>query len=166
MAPARVLAREPQHQLPHLNREPQPSTPSGRLAPLPAHEDAMPTQERPRRNQKHARRRPRQVTGGGCQQRPISRAKLRPGDLPTAKKRRPQILAPFSPQSVRFLHRSAVSGTRARASNIGKDLAASPSRARAPKQNHTVPNPPRAREGPLDTAEARTSDRSFDTLQG
>jgi hypothetical protein len=41
----------------------------------------MPAKQRPRRNQKHAERRPRQVTGEGGQQGSISCAELRPCHL-------------------------------------------------------------------------------------
>jgi hypothetical protein len=41
----------------------------------------MPAQQCPRRDQKHAQRRPREVTGSGCQQGSIGRRKLRPFDL-------------------------------------------------------------------------------------
>src|SRR6266508_135491 len=83
MAPARILARELKHKLPDIGRHPRPPAPTSRLSPLPAYERLMPAQQRPRRNQKHADRRPRQVTGRGCQQSPISCAKLRLGDLAT-----------------------------------------------------------------------------------
>src|SRR6266498_1659320 len=36
MAPARILPREPQHQLPNLPRQARPSARAGRLSPLPA----------------------------------------------------------------------------------------------------------------------------------
>src|SRR6266542_4099746 len=81
MAPARILTREPQHQLPDLSRERWPSARSGRLTPLPAHERPMPAKQRPRRHHKHPERRSRQVTGDGRQQGSISCAKLRPRPL-------------------------------------------------------------------------------------
>jgi hypothetical protein len=56
MAPMRVLPREPQHQLANLRRQFRPSTPPGRLSPLPTDERLMPAQKRPRREQKHAPR--------------------------------------------------------------------------------------------------------------
>ncbi len=38
MTPARILACEPQHQLPHLKRQRRPPAPCRRLPPLPSHE--------------------------------------------------------------------------------------------------------------------------------
>jgi hypothetical protein len=83
MAPARVLAREPQHQLPNLGRQLWPSAPAGRLSPLAPYERLMPQQQRARSHQKHAPRRARQMAGPGCQQSPISKPELRLRDLPT-----------------------------------------------------------------------------------
>ncbi len=82
MAPARILAREPQHQLPHLSRQLRPTTPSRRLPPLPANERLMPTQQSPRRHQTRAARRARQVPRCRRQQRPIRHPDVRPHDLP------------------------------------------------------------------------------------
>src|SRR6266480_3572980 len=48
MAPARILACEPQYQLPNLRRQARPSTPAHRLSPLLANERLMPAQKRPR----------------------------------------------------------------------------------------------------------------------
>jgi hypothetical protein len=79
--PTRILAREPQHQLPNLSRKRRPSAPSGRLPPLPTHKRPMPTKQRPWSHQQHTQRRPGQVTSDGRQQRSISCAKLRPRDL-------------------------------------------------------------------------------------
>jgi hypothetical protein len=83
MAPARILPRQPQHQLPNLSRQLWPSALAGRLSPLPAHKRSMPTQQRTRRHQQHATRRARQMASRGRQQRPISPSELRPRDLPT-----------------------------------------------------------------------------------
>ena len=80
MAPARILAREPQHQLPNLSRQ----APAVRAGPAPAatsgDERSMPTQQRPRSHQACTARGTRQVTGSCCEQGPIG--KLRPRDLP------------------------------------------------------------------------------------
>jgi hypothetical protein len=51
VAPARVLARKPQHQLPNLRRQRRTTNPRGRLTPLPTHERPMPAQQRPRGHQ-------------------------------------------------------------------------------------------------------------------
>jgi len=72
MAPARVLAREPQHELPDLRRLRRSPAPASGLSPLPTHQRPMPAQKRPWSHHKHTPRRARQVTGCGCQQRPIS----------------------------------------------------------------------------------------------
>src|SRR5262245_46205088 len=81
MAPARMLAREPQHQLPRLSRQRRSTTPAGRLPPVAAHERPMPPKQRPRCHRQHAERRPRQVRGQGRQQGSISCADLRPRHL-------------------------------------------------------------------------------------
>ena len=78
----RVLAREPQHKLPDPRRQRRSPAAASRLSPLPTHQRPMPAQKRPWSNQMHTPRRARQVAGCGCQQRPISSAKLRPRDLP------------------------------------------------------------------------------------
>jgi uncharacterized protein YdhG (YjbR/CyaY superfamily) len=83
VAPARVLARQPQHELPNLTRQPRPSAPASGLPPLPTHQRPMPAQKRSWCHQKQIPRRARQVARCGCQQRPINRAELRPRDLPT-----------------------------------------------------------------------------------
>jgi hypothetical protein len=83
MAPARVLPRELQHQLPNLIGELGPPAPSGRLSPLPTYKRLVPAQQRPWRHQKHASRRTWEVAGRGCKQRPISRPQLWPRDLAT-----------------------------------------------------------------------------------
>ncbi len=78
----RVLAREPQHKLPDPRRQRRSPAAASRLSPLPTHQRPMPAQQRPRTHQKHTPRRARQVTGGGCKQRPISGAELWPRHLP------------------------------------------------------------------------------------
>jgi hypothetical protein len=54
MTPARILACEPQYQLPNLGRQARPSASAHRLSPLPADERLMPAQQRPRSHQEHA----------------------------------------------------------------------------------------------------------------
>src|SRR6266511_2274520 len=81
MAPTRVLPSEPQHQLANLRRQFRPSTPTGRLSPLPTDKRLMPAQERPRREQKHAPRRAGEMQRRGSEQRPIGWLELRPRDL-------------------------------------------------------------------------------------
>jgi hypothetical protein len=48
VAPARILACQPQHHGPHIGRHARASAPAGRLAPLAAHERPMPAQQRAR----------------------------------------------------------------------------------------------------------------------
>ena len=81
MAPARILACQPQHHGPHLGRHGRASSLTGRLPPLPAHERPMPTQQRPRSDQTRAARGAWQMAGRRREQGPISGAKLRPRDL-------------------------------------------------------------------------------------
>jgi hypothetical protein len=52
MAPARVLARKPQHQLTNLSRQRRPTALTGRLSPPPAYQHAMPPQHRARSHKK------------------------------------------------------------------------------------------------------------------
>jgi hypothetical protein len=77
MAPARILACQPQHQGPHLRLDSRASAPNGRLAPLSAHERPMPPQERPRSDQTCSARGGWQIAGRRREHGPISRAKLR-----------------------------------------------------------------------------------------
>ena len=81
MAPARILACQPQHEGPHLGRHGRASALAGRLSPLPAHERAMPAQQRPRSDQTRAARGAWQVAGRRREQGTIRGAKLRPRDL-------------------------------------------------------------------------------------
>jgi hypothetical protein len=136
MAPARILARELQHKRPDLCRQRRPPALTSPLSQLPAYERLMPAQQRPRRNQEHADRRPRQVTGRGCQQGPISCAKLRPGDLATQNLQ----LMPEH-QQLDVFHMQATAATNERAKQgpngeveEGEDHVAHP------------PNPPRTGE--------------------
>jgi hypothetical protein len=83
MAPARILASQPQHERAHLSREGRAPAPAGRLPPLPAHQRAMPAQQRPRGDQTRAARGAWQVAGRRRQQGTIRGAKLRPRHLAT-----------------------------------------------------------------------------------
>jgi hypothetical protein len=77
VAPARILAREPQHQLLDLRRQRRSSAQASRLPPCPAHERPMPSQQRARSHQKRGARGTWQVAGCRREQRPISRPELR-----------------------------------------------------------------------------------------
>ena len=81
MAPARILPRQPHHDVPYLSRRGWASAPGGRLPPFPAHECAMPPQQRSRGDQTRFARRAWQVAGRRREQGTISGAKLRPRDL-------------------------------------------------------------------------------------
>jgi hypothetical protein len=82
MAPARILASQPQHQGPHLGRRRRPSAVAGRLPPLPSHERPMPAQQRPRADQTRSARGAWQMTGRRREQGTIRGAKPRTRDLP------------------------------------------------------------------------------------
>jgi hypothetical protein len=81
MAPARVLACQPQHEGPHLGRRGRAPALAGRLPPLPAHKRAMPPQERPRSDQTLPTRQAWQLARRRREQGTISGAKPRPRDL-------------------------------------------------------------------------------------
>ena len=78
MAPARILASQPQHERAHLSRDGRAPSRAGRLSPLPGHERAMPTQQRSRSDQARAARGVRQVASRRRQQGTIRGAKVRP----------------------------------------------------------------------------------------
>ena len=82
MAPARILPREPQHQLPNLHRQARPSALAGRLSPLPANEPLVPAQKRPRSHEEYASRRAGQVARCSRKQGSINHPEFRPRDLP------------------------------------------------------------------------------------
>jgi hypothetical protein len=63
-----MLASQPQHERAHLSREGRAPAPAGRLPPLPAHQRAMPAQQRPRGDQTRAARGGWQVAGRRRQQ--------------------------------------------------------------------------------------------------
>jgi hypothetical protein len=81
MAPARILACQPQHEGPHLGRHGRAPALARRLPPLPAHKRAMPPQQRPRSDQPRPTRRAWQVARRRREQGTISGAKPRPRDL-------------------------------------------------------------------------------------
>src|SRR5262249_48865503 len=82
VAPTRVLLSDPQHQLANLRRQPRPSTPTGRLPPLPTDKRLMPAQKRPRSEQKRAPRGAREMRGRGSEQRSIDCLELCARALP------------------------------------------------------------------------------------
>jgi hypothetical protein len=81
MAPARILACQPQHERAHLGWHGRAPALAGRPPPLPAHERAMPPQQRPRSDQPRPTRQARQVARRRREQGTISGAKPRPRDL-------------------------------------------------------------------------------------
>jgi hypothetical protein len=81
MAPARILAGQPQHERAHLSRDGWAPALAGRLSPLPAHERAMPAQQAPRSDQARAARGARQVASRRRQQGTIRDTKVPPRHL-------------------------------------------------------------------------------------
>jgi Aminotransferase class I and II len=81
--PARILACEPQHQLPNLSRQRRSSALASRLSPLPAHQRSMPAEQRTRRNEQRHPRGAWQVERGSGQQGSIRRSELWPRNLAT-----------------------------------------------------------------------------------
>jgi hypothetical protein len=81
MAPARILACQPQHDGPHLGWHGRAPALAGRLPPLPAHKRAMPPQQRPRGDQPPFARRAWQLARRRREQGTISGAKPRARDL-------------------------------------------------------------------------------------
>src|SRR6266511_332485 len=145
MAPARILAREPQHQLANLSRERRPSSPSGGLPPLPAHERAMPTKQRPRRHQQDAQRRPRQVTSDGRQQGSISCATLLPRNLAAENL---ELVTQHKQLDVFHLQAAAAPNERTKQSpnsevDEGEDHAPDPPSPRAKERRHQYWHPSR-----------------------
>src|SRR6266545_2555284 len=134
MAPARILAREPQHQLANLSRERRPSAPSGRLPPLPAHERAMPTKQRPQ-----------QVTSDGRQQGSISCATLRPRNLAAENL---ELVTQHKQLDVFHLQAAAAPNERTKQSpnsevDEGEDHAPDPPSPRAKERRHQYWHPSR-----------------------
>jgi hypothetical protein len=81
MAPARILPCQPHHRGPYLSRRGRAPAPAGRLPPPPAHECAMPPQQRARSDQTRPARRAWQLACRRRQQGTISGAKPRPRNL-------------------------------------------------------------------------------------
>ncbi len=82
MAPARILASQPQREGPHVGRRGRTSALAGRLPPLPAHERPTPAQQRPRADQTRSARGAWQLAGRRREQGTIRGAKPRTPDLP------------------------------------------------------------------------------------
>ena len=80
--PARVLACEPQHQFADLPLQLRSATPATRIRPASAHEVAMPTNERVRRNEERPPACPWKKPTRRSQERPVSRLDRRTRDLP------------------------------------------------------------------------------------
>src|SRR5205823_5668013 len=83
MTPARVLARKPEHLLPHLRWKRRTPDATGRLAPSPPHQRLMPPQPCPRPHQQHGSRRAREMNGCSDQECSIRHPELRPSNLAT-----------------------------------------------------------------------------------
>ena len=81
VAPARVLAREPQNQLLEFRVERRPTEPTARVGPAAGHQPAMPAQQRLRADRERRPRRSRQRPAQRREQRAISRARSRPSEL-------------------------------------------------------------------------------------
>ena len=139
MAPARILAREPQHQLPHLSRQRAAVRAGRRLPPLPAHERLMPAQQRPwrlapfrrargsnwRSDRAFCPRLPVQTAHGGRALLPLRRAQTlppRPPHPPRARRRRTRADHPATTTARR---RRRLTDRRARAHHQTDALAAS-----------------------------------------
>jgi hypothetical protein len=82
--PARILAREPQDQLPHLTADRRASRASVRVGPAASDKPAMPAQERLRPHQESVPAGPRQHAAQRRKKQPIARLEPRSADL-TAK---------------------------------------------------------------------------------
>src|SRR4051794_32470977 len=83
VAPTRILARKPRHQLPDLHPGRRPAGAPVRIPPAACHQLAVPAQQRPRRHKRRSPPRlPRQHPAERRQQRPISLRQLWPSDLP------------------------------------------------------------------------------------
>jgi hypothetical protein len=77
-APARVLARQPQDQLPPLGIERRPARRSAPIRPLPPHKFPLPTQKRLRRHHEHRPPLPRQQAAHSREHNTIPPSQLRP----------------------------------------------------------------------------------------
>jgi len=81
MAPARILACQPQREGAHLGWHGRAPALAGRLSPLPAHKRPVPAQQRQRSDQTRAARGGWQVAGRRREQGTIGGARLWPRDL-------------------------------------------------------------------------------------
>ena len=83
VSPARVLPREPHHEVPNLGSSRGPAGTAVRIRPEARDQVAMPTKQRRRRHKRRPPPRPpRQHSTEGGQQRAVSRRQHRPADLP------------------------------------------------------------------------------------
>jgi hypothetical protein len=147
MAPARILASQPQHQGPHLGRRWRTSALAGRLPPLPADEPAMPAQQRPRADQRAERK-----ERGRWQAAAASRARSVARSLGRATSRR-------STSSSWRTTRSSMSLT-SRPRDCGRAPPAEPETRgrgrRRPHRRSSQPSPRRGRDTTIDALQVRT----------
>jgi hypothetical protein len=83
VAPARVLARQPQHKLARSGVDRRAPWPRARASPSPPHKLAVPTQQRLRRDEQAMAARGRQQPACCGQHRAVTRSQLRTFDLTT-----------------------------------------------------------------------------------
>jgi len=80
VSPGRVLPRQPQHQIADLLADRRAARPA-RVGPLAGEQTAVPSQQRPWRNQPAAPQRGGQQPGHGRQDRAVGPVQVRPGHL-------------------------------------------------------------------------------------
>src|SRR6266542_1544947 len=149
MAPAPVLARKPQHQLPNLSRQRRPTALTGRLSPLPSYQRAMPPQQRARSHKKRGTRGAWQVAGCGRKKRPISRSELRPRDLAAQNL---EFVVEHEQLDVLHIQTTTATNKRAKQSPNSKveereDHAADPPNPRPKERRHDYRRPSGRRRG-------------------